>query len=130
MSGDARGGRGRSRREVEVSFPSAAGGRATLRLLVLERWRDRLVGLLGTRRGDVRSRPVLLAGCASIHTLGMRYELDVAFVDSRGVVRGAWRALPPGRVVSAAGAGCALERPSVEGPWPRVGDRLLVGSTA
>lgn len=68
--------------------------------------------------------PLLLVGCPSVHTLGMRYQLDVVLVDEGGLVLGSWRELPAGRVVRCAGARHALERPSCGEPWPVVGDRV------
>lgn len=99
---------------------------------VLRSWRERLVGLLGTSRGDCAARPVLLTGCSSVHTFGMRYPIDVAFVDERGVVVGAQRGLAPGRLMRATGACWALERPSSRAVWPVAGDvlRLELGDGA
>jgi uncharacterized membrane protein (UPF0127 family) len=56
----------------------------------------RLKGLLGTRslrRGDA----LWISPCESVHTLGMRYALDVLFVDGRGVVVGCCPCLRPFR---------------------------------
>ena len=36
--------------------------------------------------------------CRSVHTLGMRYPIDVAFLDGRGVVVGILERFPPNRV--------------------------------
>ena len=48
---------------------------------------SRARGLLGTNRDWGQGRSVLvLAPCRSIHTLCMRYPIDVAFVDARGTV--------------------------------------------
>ena len=48
-----------------------------LEVAVLSTWRERLRGLLGT---GPDAGPVMLALCSSVHTFGMRYSLDVAFV--------------------------------------------------
>jgi uncharacterized membrane protein (UPF0127 family) len=58
-------------------------------------WR-RLKGLLGTRSlhpGD----GLWITPCDSVHTLGMRYPLDVLFVDESGVVVGCCDGLNPNR---------------------------------
>jgi len=45
----------------------------------------RLKGLLGR---DGIDGALLLPGCRSVHTLGMRFAIDVAFLDRRGRVVG------------------------------------------
>lgn len=96
-------------------------------LRLLATWGERLCGLLGTTPD---ARPVLLARCGSIHTLGMRYALDVAFVGERGEVLGVRRGLGPGALASQPGARCTVERPARDGPWLEEGDRLWVVSAS
>ena len=57
---------------------------------VLRSWWRRARGLLGTRL-DSGARCVLLTPCASVHTFGMRYAIDVALVGESGEVLGSWR---------------------------------------
>ena len=83
----------------------------------------KLRGLLGT---GVGAEPVALVGCAQVHTFGMRYRIDVAFVGAGGRVLGAWRSLPPGRVVGCRGAALCLERPHGRAPWPKEGELVVV----
>ncbi len=71
---------------------------------------ERMRGLLG--------RPALRAGeglvidpCPSVHTFGMGYPLDLAFLDSRWRVLKLVRELPPLRW-----AGCARARATLELP--------------
>ena len=90
---------------------------------VLDGWWARLRGLLGTRED---ARPVVLCRCRSVHTLGMRYALDLAFVGSRGEVLEVRRAVPPGRLASCVRATCVLERPADGGPWVEEGQHLWV----
>lgn len=99
---------------------------AMLELTALGTWRERLRGLLGT--GD-DAGPVALCGCSSIHTVGMRYAIDVAFVTRGGEVLRSRRAVPPGRLVSAPGAFYAFERPTSQGPWPREGSWVSIART-
>lgn len=96
-----------------------------MELKVLSTWRERLRGLLGT---TPEARPVLLARCGSIHTFGMAYDLDVAFVGAGGKVLRVCRALPPSCAESCRGARCIVERPARPGPWIEQGDRLWVVS--
>ena len=104
----------------------AAGPGGDVPVDVLKGWFDRLVGLLGTRRGGTGARVVALVGCSSIHTFGMRYAIDVALVSREGVVMRAARGVMPSRVIGAHGAWLALERPSSTGPWPGEGQRVEV----
>lgn len=97
---------------------------STLRFEALRGWK-KVRGLLGTDRD---AGPVALCGCASIHTVGMRYPIDVALVTRGGLVLRSRRAVVPGRLVSAAGAYYALERPSAPGPWPSEGSWIGMAS--
>jgi uncharacterized protein len=45
--------------------------------------RDRLIGLIGKRSYE---GAMLLEPCRAVHTIGVRFPLDVAFLDSRRVV--------------------------------------------
>ncbi len=65
-----------------------------------------------------------LVPCASIHTRGMAYAIDVAFVDKHGHVLAAERDLGPGGLRSCRGAWVTLERESDGTPWVKAGDRL------
>jgi len=57
---------------------------------------SRLVGLLGTA-AIAEGEGMWIVPCRSVHTLGMRYPIDVAFLDARGVVVGIQEGLPPNR---------------------------------
>ncbi len=58
---------------------------------------SRLVGLLGTA-AIAEDEGLWIVPCRSVHTLGMRYPIDVAFLDARGVVVGILEGFPPNRV--------------------------------
>ena len=108
---------------VDVGVDCKPG--CSLSFRVLTSWVERLVGLLGTGRDAM---PVVLMRCASIHTFGMRYPLDVAFVDGEGRVLLSQRALPPKRLLSVRNAFCVFERPSGDAPWLEEGDRVSMTS--
>jgi uncharacterized membrane protein (UPF0127 family) len=55
---------------------------------------------------------LLIPRCSSVHTFGMRFALDVLFLDEAGEVIDERRAVPPLRVVRCAGAAAVLELPS------------------
>ena len=65
------------------------------RIGVADGWWSRLRGLLG-RPAPAEGEGLLLLPCRSVHTFGMRYPLDVAFLDRAGSVIAAYHALPPG----------------------------------
>jgi uncharacterized membrane protein (UPF0127 family) len=62
-----------------------------------ETFLSRLVGLLGTA-AIAEGEGLWIVPCRSVHTLGMRYPIDVAFLDARGIVVGVLEGLPPNRV--------------------------------
>ena len=86
----------------------------------------RTIGLLGT--ADLDDEEALwIAPCASVHTIGMRMAIGVAFVDADGVVIKVVERLRPGRIALCRGARGAVEaRPSVLAAV-RVGDALSMG---
>lgn len=92
-----------------------------LRFRVLDTLLGRLRGLLGTSSD---ADPVALVGCSSIHTFGMRYRIDVAFVGSSGLVLETVDAVPPGRVLSNRRAWITLERPHRRGAWLTRGESV------
>ncbi|MDA8121063.1 MAG: DUF192 domain-containing protein [Deltaproteobacteria bacterium] len=57
----------------------------------------RFAGLLFSRR-LVDGEGLWIAPCSSVHTLGMRYPVDVLFLDARGNAIGLYPALRPNRV--------------------------------
>lgn len=57
---------------------------------------ERMRGLLGTRSLPVGTG-LLIDPCAAVHTIGMRYSLDLIFLDRHGVVVRVCRNVQPGR---------------------------------
>lgn len=94
---------------------------------VLRTWTERLRGLLGT---ESDARPVLITRCGSVHTVGMAYALDLAFLSERGEVLEVQRGIGPGHFASCVGASCTLERPASEGEWVQRGEHLWVASVS
>jgi uncharacterized membrane protein (UPF0127 family) len=85
----------------------------------------RLRGLLG-QSGLLPGIGLGIAPCSSVHGVGMRFEVEVWFLDDRGVVLGV-RALAPWRVAGRRGARSVIEWAPGEARRLRVavGDRLL-----
>ena len=83
-----------------------------LRFFVARSGRARLLGLALLARAPPRGCALLLPRCRSVHTAGMRFALDVAFLDAAGRVVRVARAVPPWRLVSCRGAAAVLESPA------------------
>ena len=101
------------------------GGRTVPCLHARSFW-ARLKGLLGSGRDCLGGGVICLDSCASIHTFGMAYPIDVAFLDECGIVVASRRRLTPCRVLSNPQAVCVLERPSDGSPWLAVGETVLL----
>ena len=81
---------------------------------VANRFRSRLRGLAWRDRAEA-GPGLLIPRCSSVHTFGMRFELDVYFLDRSGRVLSARRRVPPRRVLWRRGASAVLEIPAAEG---------------
>ena len=70
--------------------------------------------LLGLALLDRRSAGpgLLIPGCSSVHTFGMRFALEVLFLGGDGAVVSKRADVPPRRVVRHPGAAAVLERPA------------------
>ena len=60
------------------------------------RWRQRTRGLLG-RATLGNDAAMVIRRCRAVHTLGMRFALDLVFVDKAGRVVRIVENVPPGR---------------------------------
>ena len=83
---------------------------------------ERVRGLLETTAEELGRDVLLIARCPSIHTFGMAYAIDVAFLNRRGVVLASFRNVAPGRVRSCARAFAVLERVARPDAWFGKGD--------
>lgn len=72
---------------------------------------DLLLRLLGLAHLDRREagRGLLIPRCSSVHTFGMRFSIDVHFLDARGVVIRTIEALGPRKLAWCRGADSVLE---------------------
>jgi uncharacterized membrane protein (UPF0127 family) len=71
-------------------------------------FRARLLGLAFLDRLDA-DEALLIRRCRSVHTFGMRFELDLAWLDELGVAVRLDRAVPPCRIRSCRRARSVLE---------------------
>ncbi|HSK50140.1 MAG TPA: DUF192 domain-containing protein [Solirubrobacterales bacterium] len=72
--------------------------------------RARLLGLALMPR-ERAGAGLLIPRCASVHTFGMRFDLDLVFLDRAGRPLLARRGVPPHRFVCCRGAEAVLELP-------------------
>jgi uncharacterized protein len=77
--------------------------------IVTARGLRRLTGLIGRRD---RGLALHLPRCRSVHTFGMRFPLDLVWIDRRGEVVRIDRAVRPCRVRSCRRARSVIEIPS------------------
>jgi len=68
--------------------------------------------LLGLALRPPEGRALLLPGCRSVHTFGMRFALDLIWLDANGRVLGIDEGVPPGRVRGWRHAAAVLEAPA------------------
>ena len=74
-------------------------------------FRVRLLGLAFLRREEAGAG-LLIPRCASVHTFGMRFALDLFFLDPRNGLVACHLDVPPCRLISHRGAAAVLELPS------------------
>jgi uncharacterized protein len=72
---------------------------------------SRLIGLALLRR-ERAGAGLLIPRCRSVHTFGMRFEIDVLFLDERDRVIELRRSVPPCRLIRCPRAMAVLELPS------------------
>lgn len=77
-------------------------------------FRARLLGLafLGRERAG---SGLLIPRCSSVHTFGMRFALDLVFLDELGVPLATRRNVPPRRLARHRRAAAVLEIPAGQG---------------
>jgi uncharacterized membrane protein (UPF0127 family) len=72
-----------------------------------ERLPDRMRGLLG-RDGLPEGHALWIRSCGSIHTVGMRFALDLVFLDRRNRVVRVRRNVPPWRFAMGGRGACSV----------------------
>lgn len=89
--------------------------------------RDRRKGLLG-RSGLEPASALIIAPCFSIHTMFMRFDIDVVFVDEDGRAVKVVRDMTPWRIAVDPTAHAVVELPagSLRDRQVNVGDRLYL----
>jgi hypothetical protein len=72
---------------------------------------SRLLGL-ALLRSERAGEGLLIPRCRSVHTFGMRFALDVTFLDADGKAIATRPRLPAGRIVREPAAAAVLEIPA------------------
>ena len=85
-----------------------AGSDATLGVDVARSWRQRLRGWLGRMQAPV-GRGLLILRCDAVHTIGMRFPIDLVFIDAGGRILRIDHRVPPWRLRLCLGAHSVLE---------------------
>jgi hypothetical protein len=81
-------------------------------IVVATSFRQRLLGLALRRRAPP-GRALLIPRCRSVHTFGMRFPLDLVWLDAAGDVLTVERAVPPGRLRRRRDAAAVIEVPCI-----------------
>lgn len=85
----------------------------------------RLKGLLGTSRLP-SGEALVIRPCNSIHTVGMKYAIDVLFLDKRDIIVKIINVMPAGRFSLCSGSSYVVELPAgtIESSGTVVGDKI------
>ena len=88
---------------------------------------ERRKGLLG-RDAMTPGSALVITRCNAVHTFWMRFPIDVAFVDSAGIVKKVVEDLAPWRMAGALFASTVIEFPAgtLKDGVLRVGDRVYL----
>lgn len=116
--------RGRSCYDEALFAPPSCCGDRTERVAVLSGFFERLRGLTNPAVCDSASYAVLVS-CRDVHTFGMVFPLDIAFVDHAGVVVDVHRNVAPSRRLRCRRACLTLERIAEDGAWFEVGESVF-----
>jgi uncharacterized membrane protein (UPF0127 family) len=92
---------------------------------------ERRKGLLG-RDGMAPGTALVITRCNAVHTIGMRFPIDIAFVDSSGHVKKVVESLGPWRMTGALFASTVIEFPAgtLKDGVLKVGDRVYLTAQA
>ena len=105
------------------------GQAISTRLRIAHSFSDRSRGFLGYDRPD-QDQSLLLDPCGSIHTFGMRFALDVLFLDRHNRVLRVLTGLPPWRIAFGGWrARKTIECAAGALPLPKPGEQLTYYQT-
>ena len=106
-------------------FMPPPGGPWRIRVEVADRFVPRLIGLLGRSDAPASDCGLLLIARSGVHTLGMRFVIDIAQLDRELRVLRVSSRVPPGRWITAPrGTRATLEMAADTLPPPLTGRRF------
>jgi len=94
--------------KVRTTLIDDQGGVLIEELGIAKTFRERAVGLLG-RRHLPPDQGLYFERCSSVHMFGMRFPVDVVFLDADGVIVKTVSVLRPWRIALCGGAEHAVE---------------------
>ena len=107
-----------------IVLPFAAGV-PRIRVTLADRFIPRLVGLLGRATPPPPGTGLLLVSRGGVHTIGMRYPIDVLALDRALTILRVHRAVAPGRLLPAPrGTAATLELAAGTLPSGLIGHRF------
>ena len=115
--------RERCYRIVNLTRQTVVAGRARL----ATHWWQRAIGLLRDSHLD-QNEALILPGATAIHTVGMRFAIDLIVVNRQGTVQAMIAGLPPGRLTPWwRGVQAVIECPvgTIQRSATQLGDRVL-----
>ena len=88
----------------------------------------RLKGLLGTKKLD-KGKGIVIRPCSSIHTVGMKYAIDVIFLDNNDRIVKIIKDMPAGNFSFCSDSSYVFELPAgtIEASGTVVGDKISLG---
>jgi uncharacterized membrane protein (UPF0127 family) len=96
----------------------------TKQIVFLTSFIERLRGLLFMKP---RESWFLFSPCKGVHTFGMRYAIDIAFLNREGVVLESFRGVAAAKKMKHSQASVVIERFESQEPWLDKGDRVKLG---
>lgn len=121
----------RTRRSMHKSQGTALNNKWSMDISSETESIELATGVLSRMRGMLFRDPDdvtrLLVPCNDIHTFGMRFSLDVAFISKEGNVLEVHRDVRSRRRLKRSDASIVAERFSKEGEWLHAGDTLRIG---
>lgn len=87
----------------------------------------RFKGLLGTKKLE-HGKGLVIRPCNSIHTVGMKYDIDVLFIDKDDYVVKISAKMPACRIAVCQKSDCVIELPAgtVSSTGTKLGDRISI----
>lgn len=94
-----------------------------LRAALATTYMQRIRGLFSKK---LSAEIICLCPCNDIHTFGLKREIDLAFIDKRGIVLRSYCNVKPFRRVRYAQADFVVERFSTDSDWVKQGNKVRI----